>query len=118
MPPQDLRPPMTVFLDAFGVEAIVVRPAPDDAPIETVGIWVPPETVDLPTGPEFQRRDQIRIMAFDVTAVPTLPVGTLITAAERQGDPVQVWIVDGLGADRGIDADQVRGIVRFHSEVS
>lgn len=115
MPPNDFRPSMAVFLRAFGVDATVTRPAPDDDPITTVGIWVPPDTVELP-GSEFQRREQIRILAFDVDAVPTLPTGTLITAPERKDDAVKTWVVDGQAPVNAIDADQRRVIVRLHRE--
>lgn len=106
---------MAVFLNAFGVAATVTRPAPDDDTIETIGIWVPPDTVELP-GSEFRRRDQIRILAFDVDAVPTLPTGTLITAPERKGEAVKTWVVDGVAPVNAIDADQLRVIVRRHRE--
>ena len=113
---QDYRPLMAALLRAFGVAATVTRPAPDDEPIVTEGIWVPLGTMDMPEGGDWQRIEGLRCLAFDVDAVPTLPRGTLIDAPERKGGTVRTWIVDGAAQPHGIDADQVKVIVRLNRE--
>ena len=110
---QDFRVQMSALLRAFGVAATVTRPAPDDAPIVTEGIWVPLDSVSVPEGTVWDRREQLRCIAFDVNAVPTLPTGSLIAAPERKGGTVQTWFVDGLADSHAIDADQVKAIVRL-----
>jgi hypothetical protein len=87
---------MDPILREFGVPVTVTRPAPDDDPIQTTGVWVLPITEDVPLGTEFQRKERRRILALDRDEVPTVPRGTVIVAAERAGDDAQTWRVDGL----------------------
>lgn len=105
---------MPALLRAFGVAATVTRPAPNQAPIATTGVWVPLDSVRVPEGSPWTREEQLRCMAFDVDEVPTLPRGSLISAPERRGGTAQTWIVDGLADAHAIDADQVKAIVRLH----
>lgn len=91
-----------------GVLATVTRPAPDNTPIETVGVWLPPATEGFPTGADFQRREPQRVMALRRDEVPSVPRGTLIAAPEKGGDAVQVWRVDGF---ERYDADHHRVLV-------
>jgi hypothetical protein len=92
----DARPSFEPLLDAFGVPATVTLPAPDDTPIETVGIWLAPFYQDDPTGSGFPRRESIRVFAVRKSAVPRLPIGTLIAAPELAGGDVVTWRVDGI----------------------
>jgi hypothetical protein len=92
----------------LGVAATVTRPAPDDTPIETTAIWVTPTTQDVPGRPEYQRRDPIRVMALKHVDVPTVPKGTRIEAAERDGEDARTWRVDAV---ERVEADHVRVIV-------
>jgi len=95
-------------LDAHGVDVTVTRPAPDDDPIETSGIWMTTVTEDVPAVMDFQRRDPRRVMALSRADVPTVPRGTLIVAPEKAGDALQTWRVDGLDS---LQADHTRVVV-------
>lgn len=99
---------LTVNLDAHGVPVVVTRPAPDDTPISTRGIWLTPVTDSVPGGLDLRHRDPIRIMALSRTAVPTVPRGTVIIGPEQAGGTDRTWRVDGT--DR-VEADTVRVIV-------
>ncbi len=94
---------MAVIFDAFGVDAIVTRPAPDDTPIVTTVAWLPPGQVLNPIGlddqrfqPNFQRRDPLLILALRKDDVPTVPRGTQIVAPALDGDDDETWTIDGL----------------------
>jgi hypothetical protein len=104
----DARVDFEPLLDAFGVPATVTRPAPDDDPIETVGIWLAPLIVDEPTGSGFGRRESIRVFALHKRTVQRLPVGTLIEAPEYAGDTVLTWKVDGVDQ---ADTDHIRALL-------
>ena len=104
----DARVSFEPLLDAFGVPATVTRPAPDDTPIETVGIWMAPLTLDEPAGSAFARRETIRVFALSKATVPRLPRGTLIEAPESYGDTVMTWKVDGIDQ---ADTDHIRALV-------
>lgn len=99
---------MDPIFSAFGVPATVTRPAPDDTPIETTVIWSPPDTVESPGGAVFQRADQRRVLTVRRDEVPTVPRGTQVVAAERDGDDIQHWRVDG---PMRADADLIQVIV-------
>lgn len=83
-------------LAVHGVPAVVTRPAPDNEPIETRGIWMTPETDGEPVGSTFQRREGIRAMALSRGAVPTIPRGTVVLAREVINSAVKRWLVDGV----------------------
>jgi hypothetical protein len=90
---------------AHGVTATVTRPAPDEPPIVTTGIWL---THDGDLG--FNRYELRQVIALPRTAVPTLPVGSLIAAPppdNRGGAPV-TWKVDGVDA---VAHDHYRAVV-------
>jgi hypothetical protein len=97
----DLRVPLGPILEAFGVPATVMRPAPDDTPIETTGIWISPLTAEMPSGLEF-RTTELRmterryLLALPRADVPTIPRGTRIAAPEVLGQVDQWWRVDGV----------------------
>jgi hypothetical protein len=99
---------MAAALSAFGVPATVTRPAPDNTPLATTGIWLSPVLIDVPPGSDLQRREMRRVFSVTRAVVPTLPRGTRIDAAERSGDVVQAWRVD---EPAGADADHLRAIV-------
>lgn len=104
----DFRVPFTVCQDAFGQPATVTRPAPDDTPIATSVVWIPPQTQDVPGRADFQRREPIRVLSVSRADVPTMPKGTRIQAAEDDGAAVRTWRVDGT---ERVDVDHVRVIV-------
>jgi hypothetical protein len=96
MAASDFRVPLDPIFEAFGVPATVTRPAPDEIPILTTGVWVSPLTLDMPPAMEFQRKESQRVMALTRTEVPTVPRGTIIEAPEMLGGTVQRWRIDGI----------------------
>src|SRR6185436_16430516 len=110
----DLGPLRALALDltasAHGVTATVSRPAPDNAPIVTRGIWITfPLEEPRPYGTDFQRREPRRVLALPKSALATLPRGTIIVAADRVGGSIKTWRVDGL--DPQVVPEQWRAIV-------
>ncbi len=110
----DLGPLRALALDltasAHGVTATVTRPAPDNTPIITRGIWITtPLEEPRPYGTDFQRRAPRRVLALPLSAVQTLPRGTIIVALDRVGGSIKVWRVDGL--DPPIIQEQWRATV-------
>lgn len=109
----DLGPLRTLALEinlaAHGVSATVTRPAPDDTPVETTGIWhtAPPEDAQ-PYGTDFRRREPRRILALPRADLPTMPRGTTISAPETIGGTAKTWTVDGL---ERVEADTWRVLV-------
>ena len=81
----------------MGVAITVTRPAPDDQPIGTMGIWLEPlEEARAMAGTDFQRLDARKILAVPRSdTLPSLPRGTTIAAAELEGGLVKLWRVDG-----------------------
>lgn len=89
----DLRVPFSTAQGAFGIAATVRRSGED--PIETTAVWVPPIPQEMPLGGELHRQEPLRVIALPLDEVPTLPRGTLVDAAEAEGQTVQTWKVDG-----------------------
>ncbi len=83
-------------ISAFGVDAVVTRPYPDDDPISTQVIWVTPEMDAAPNGFEVNRNEPRKILAIPRADVPTLPRGSLISAPEHQDASPQRWRVDSF----------------------
>ena len=82
-------------LTAHGVPITVLRPTQDADPIATRGIWASSFSQSVTSGMEFQRRDQVRVMAISRDVFATLPRGTIIQAPERVGSATVQWTVDG-----------------------
>src|SRR5450759_5471195 len=101
----DFRVPMDPIFAAFGVPVTVTRPAPDDDPIETTGVWVEVAELEGPSGLAFQRKEPQRVLALLRSQAPTMPRGTQVLAPESLGGPVKGWRVDGL---ERADADHHR----------
>jgi hypothetical protein len=94
-----------------GVPATVTRPAPDNTPIVTTVIWaVAPVSDGQPYGSMLHRVDSRKVMAISRSDVPTLDMGTMIVAAEIDGDAAKTWVVDGI--ERAL-ADQWRAFVKL-----
>lgn len=110
----DLRPDMAVALACYGVAAIVTRPVPDDTPIATTVIWVPPdrryrsdEVYEYRN--ELARRQAERlVLGVPRADVPTAPLGTIIAAPLVAGGTVQQWRIEGHERD---EADEWRVVV-------
>lgn len=97
-----------VSFDTLGVDATVTRPLPDDAPITTRVIWTTPTPEDAPLGNDFQRRESRRGLALRRDVVPTVPLKTVIVAAEPEGGTPKRWRVDGF---ERIDTATIRVLV-------
>lgn len=95
----DLRVGFSLMQEAFGVPAVVMRPAPDDVPIATSVIWVTPLTEDAPSPFSLNRRERQRTLAISKADVPTLPRGTFVSAPAVLGGTETWWLVDGLPVD-------------------
>lgn len=105
----DFRVPLDPILDAFGVPAIVIRPAPDQAPITTTGVWTRPLFDEVRVGQDFSKREPRRVLALPRSEVPApLPRNTLIEAPEVKDGPVRTWRVDSFDQ---VETDEWRPIV-------
>ena len=87
----DLRPSLTLALDAFSVPAVVTLKS--ENPVTTRGVWLSPEAVGFDVGDEYQGRAPKRIMAIAKADVPTIPRGTTIVAPEESGEATKTWEV-------------------------
>ncbi len=100
------------IFDAFGVPATVTRP--NEAPIETTGVWVPDESrghqwgVPDQSGVEIQRVVPRRLICFRTDEVPAAPYGTLVVAPEEEGGEEKRWRVDEIDS---VASDLIRLIV-------
>lgn len=108
--PSDYRVPMDPILEAFGVPVTVTRPAPDQEPIETTGVWGPP-LVEQEVGGDFDRRAARKWIGIPrATVPPPMPRGTLIVAPEVLNGTSYTWRVEGLFDE--VEPDEWRVIVR------
>lgn len=110
----DARPDLTVALDAFGVDATVIRPAPDDDPIATTVIWVPPKR-RARTDEVYAYRNELEsrqaerlVLGLPRSTVPTAPIGTQIVAPPIAGGAAQTWRVE---EHERAEADEWRVVV-------
>ncbi len=94
----DLRVGLGPVLSAFGVPATVTRPAPDNAPVQTTGVFIRPlQNEQVPVGVDLQRREPRRVFVMAKNAtLASMPRHTLIVAAEELGGSQGTWRVDGL----------------------
>lgn len=105
----DARPPIDSPFESFGVPAIVTRPAPDETPVVTTGIWLQPLSEGQPYGTDIRRFDPRRVFALRTSDVPDAKKGTLIEAPTEAGGAVQAWLVDGY---EQTDPDHLRLILK------
>ena len=96
-----------IAFSVLSVPVTVARPWPDDTPITTTGIWVAMPPVGFPVT-DVQRRETTRVLALRRATVPTVPRGTVITAAEVAGVAAGRWRVDSVDFQ---DAAQTRVLV-------
>ena len=102
----DARVPFDAITLAFGVPVTITRPAPDNAPIATTGVWLEPNTEDQPFGTDVRRAEPRRLLAIPRSALAMVPVrGTTVAAPEIEGGTVKTWRVDGVERS---DADHWR----------
>jgi len=99
MPSGSLRALMfTVNLAAHGVPAVITRPAPDETPVTTRGIWLPSLTDEQRVGGDAQAANPRKVFVIprDTTFTSRPPRGTLISAPDETGTDARLWRVDGL----------------------
>ena len=99
---------LAVNLDVFGVPMTVTRPAPDNDPIATRGIWITPDTEGMPVGADYRRTEQRNVLALSRLDVPEIPTGTRAVGAGPAGGADRTWQVDGFA---GLERDHIRVIV-------
>lgn len=109
----DLGPLRTLVSDlnfrVHGVAATVTRPAPDNTPVVTTGIWLsPPLEEPRAVGTDFQRREPRKVLALPRNVLSKVPRGTTVVAPEAIGGANKTWRVDGY--DR-VEGDHYRVIV-------
>jgi hypothetical protein len=95
-------------MNAFGVPVTVTRPAPNNTPISTTGIWVLPAPDPVPMGGDLRRREPTHVLALSRADVPTMPSATSITAPERLGGTVKTWKFDRFDSEADPDYWRVR----------
>jgi len=100
---------MAPALSAFGVPATVTRPAPENTPVATTGIWLSSLDEDRPFGTDFQRRAPRHLLSIAREAGLThIPRGSVIVAPEQVGFALRTWRVDGY---ERVDSDDMRVIL-------
>lgn len=88
----------------MGLPITVTRPAPNDTPVETRGIWLTPQTESTPFGADLARRDPRKTLAVPrSTTLPSAPKGTVIAAAETDASDVKTWRVEGYAQPMTVD---------------
>lgn len=100
---------LAVSASHFGVPVTLTPPG--GVALTATGIWLPSLTEEMPVGRDFQRREPRRVLALrcidEYGALPALPRGTVIVAAEH-GGIARTWKVDGIDLQT---AEQIRVIV-------
>ena len=76
--------------------------------MRTRAIWLPPVSVEYPTGTEFRRAEARRVLALPLEGLTEVPRGTVVSVAPSEGSVVRDWKIDE--AER-VDADHYRVIV-------
>lgn len=102
----DLRVPMSVVLQAFGVDITVTVPGGD--PVEGRGAWLPDLIDEVPAGGAFTRRERRRVLAVDLAEFVAMPRGTIVQAPPRLADPVARFMVDAF---ERMDTDHARVVL-------
>ncbi len=98
----------TINFGVQGVPVTVTWTDPENAPVETMGIWGPVLEEDQPIGSTFRRREPRRVMALPRDVIATLPAGTCIAAPDPAGTVVRMWKVDVLAR---VEADLWRAVL-------
>lgn len=102
---------LSVQFDCTGVPITVTRPAPDDTPIVTSGVWLQrPLEEPRPFGKDVQHVSARKVLGIVRTAeLQSVPRGTLILAPELEGGPIKTWRADGY--DAAVEPDLMRVIL-------
>lgn len=95
----------------LGVPITVTRPAPDDTPIVTTGVWLErPLEEPRAFGQDFQRLDARKVLGIIRTStLQSVPRGTMILAPELEGTIDKTWQVDGYS--NAVEPDLLRVLV-------
>ena len=84
---------LEINFDTHGIP-ITVNPV-DGFPVETTGIWLVPETEQLPGTSDFQKSNARRVMAIRSDLVPLVPRKSTINVP-RENLLDEVWSVDAV----------------------
>lgn len=98
----DIRPDIGIAFTCFGVPATVTLPSA--APVSTTVVWLAPVAV-MTDGVLHASTEPLRVCALLRSAVPDVPRGTLIAAAETSGGAVANWRVEAV---LGRTAEEIR----------
>lgn len=103
------RDALSATFAVMGVPATITRPAPDNTPIATSVIWLPPPVDEpRPAGTDFQRLAPRKVIGVRVTAtLPSLPRGTTILAAAETGGTQKTWRVEDIAKPAELDLTRV-----------
>lgn len=103
----DARPGIDSFMGAFGLSVTIARPY--ESPFSATGIWISSLLEEMPASHDFTRRDPRRVMAFSLEEISNnIPRGTIITAAEQEGEALQKWQVDAIDSR---ESDHIRVVL-------
>lgn len=91
----DLRPPFDPIVRDFGLPATVTPPL--GRPVSVRGIWINPDTTEIPVGGEARVAEPRRTLVLLRVAVSSVPRESRVAVAEHLGAPVRQWRVDGFG---------------------
>lgn len=101
---------LDVTFDVMAVPATVARPAPDDTPVATTGIWLAELDDPQAYGVDLRRSEPRRMFAIRRTdELPIVPRGSVVVAPELIGRAPRSWRVEEVG--RAVEPDLVRVIL-------
>ena len=85
---------------AHGVAVTVTRPAPDDVPVATTGVWRRTPQESMPVSTDFRRAEPRKILQVPRTAsLPTLPRGSIVLAPDETDGVDKTWQIEGFSDD-------------------
>lgn len=87
---------------AHGMPVTVTVPGED--PVETTGVWMTPETTDVPGGAqELRFKEGVQVLVLRREDVASVPRKTIVQGAPHYGATAR-WMVDGTAK---VEADRV-----------
>lgn len=89
----DLRPGLDAPFEVFGLPCTLT--VPGGTPVAATGVWATLQTLPMPPGLEARVAEARKVLALRGDELPFVPHGTLIEIAERAGQPLRTWRVDG-----------------------
>ena len=97
---------LEVNVAAHGMAVTVT--VPGGVAVETDGIWMTPETEDVPVGMEFRRREGRYVLVLLRADVPSVPRKTIVVGAPAGMDQTLRWMVDSTAK---VESDRVYVVV-------